>query len=101
MDRFAELSSKVTPLLRPSVKRISVFGSFARGDATMGSDIDLLVDLKPSEMRPVLGLFEFIKLEQELEQKLGCEVDLITEEGLNQRRKPNIEKDRVVLYEEK
>ncbi|HKZ42528.1 MAG TPA: nucleotidyltransferase domain-containing protein [Candidatus Hodarchaeales archaeon] len=101
MDRFAELSSKVTPLLRPYVKRISVFGSFARGDATMGSDIDLLVDLKPSEMRPVLGLFEFIKLEQELEQKLGCEVDLITEEGLNQRRKPNIEKDRVVLYEEK
>ena len=101
MDRFAELKLKVTPLLKPYVKRISVFGSFARGDATIDSDIDLLVDLKPSELRPVLGLFEFIKLEQELEKQLGCEVDLITEEGLNQRRKPRIEKDRVVLYEEK
>src|SRR3989304_4583526 len=101
MDRFAELSSKVTPLLRPYVKRISVFGSFARGDATMGSDIDLLVDLKPSEMRPVLGLFEFIKLEQELEQKLGCQVELFSEECPKQTRKPNIEKDRVVFYEEK
>ena len=101
MDRFAELKLKVTPLLKPYVKRISVFGSFARGDATIDSDIDLLVDLKPSGLRPVLGLFEFIKLEQELEKQLGCEVDLITEEGLNQRRKPRIEKDRVVLYEEK
>ena len=101
MDRFDELSSKVTPLLQPYVRRISVFGSYARGEMTGDSDIDLLVDLKPSEMRPVLGLFEFIRLEHELEEKLGCDVDLITEEGLNPRRKPNIEKDRVVLYEEK
>ena len=101
MDRFAELSSKVTPLLQPYVKRISVFGSFARGEITSESDIDLLVDLKPSDTRPILGLFELIRLEHELEEKLGCDVDLITEEGLNPRRKPNIEKDRVVLYEEK
>jgi len=100
MDRFAELRSKVTPLLRPYVRRISVFGSYARGEATGESDIDLLVELKPPEARPVLGLFEFIRLEKELEQKLGREVDLITEEGLNPRRRPNIEKDRVVLYEE-
>jgi len=48
----------------------------------------------------VLGLFEFIKLEEKLAKKLGCEVDLVTEEGLNPRRKSNIEKDKVVLYEE-
>jgi len=101
MDRFAELRSKVTPVLRPYAKRISVFGSFARGDGTAESDIDLLVELKSSEARPVLGLFEFIRLEKELEQKLGREVDLVTEEGLNPRRRPNIERDRVVLYEEK
>lgn len=100
MDRFAELRSKVTPLLRPYVRRISVFGSYARGEATKESDIDLLVELKPSEARPALGLFEFIMLEKALEQELGCEVDLITEEGLNPRRRPNIERDRVVLYEE-
>ena len=101
MDRFAELSAKVTPLLLPYAKRISVFGSFARGEQTTESDVDLLVALKPSGKRPVLGLFELINLEQELKKKLGCEVDLVTEEGLNPRRKPNIEKDRVVLYEEK
>jgi uncharacterized protein len=100
MDRFAELSAKVTPLLQPYVRRISVFGSYARGETTTESDIDLLVELKPSEARPVLGLFEFIRLEKALEQELGREVDLITEEGLNPRRKPSIERDRVVLYEE-
>ena len=100
-DRFAELSSKITPLLKPYVNRISVFGSYARGEVTAESDIDLLIALKPVEARPVLGLFDFIKLEQELKKKLGCEVDLVTEEGLNPRRRLNIEKDRVVLYEKK
>lgn len=100
MDRFAELRAKVTPVLRPYVRRISVFGSYARGDTTKESDIDLLVDLKPSESRPVLGLFEWMRLEETLEQELGREVDLLTEEGLNPRRRPNIERDMVVLYEE-
>jgi uncharacterized protein len=100
-NRFVDLGSKVTPILRPYVNRISVFGSYARGDATAESDIDLLIALKPSETRPVLGLFEFIKLEETLAKKLGCDVDLITEEGLNPRRKSNIEKDRVILYEAK
>ncbi|MGD8405001.1 MAG: nucleotidyltransferase domain-containing protein [Anaerolineales bacterium] len=100
MDRFSNLRKKITPLLQPYAKRISVFGSFARGEQTQISDLDLLIALKSSDKRPALGLFEFIRLEQELEQKLGCEVDLVTEEGLNVHRKPNIEKDRVVLYEE-
>ena len=100
MDRFANLRNTVTPLLRPYARRISVFGSFARGNQTVNSDIDLLIALKASDKRPVLGLFEFIRLEQELERRLGCEVDLVTQEGLNLHRKLSIEKDRVVLYEE-
>jgi predicted nucleotidyltransferase len=99
-NRFTQLERKVIPVLRPYVKRISVFGSYARGEETTESDIDLLVALKPSHLRPALGLFEVIRLEQELQKALGREVDLVTEEGLNPRRKPYIEKDRVVLYEE-
>jgi predicted nucleotidyltransferase len=100
MDRLTNLRNTVTPLLQPYARRISVFGSFARGDQSAKSDIDLLIALKASDKRPALGLFEFISLEQELERKLGCEVDLVTEEGLNIHRRPNIEKDSVVLYEE-
>jgi predicted nucleotidyltransferase len=98
--RFISLRAKVEPVLRPYARRISVFGSFARGEATTQSDVDLLVALKPSEKRPPLGLFEVIRLEKELEIKLGCAVDLVTEEGLNPRIRLNVEKDKVVLYEE-
>jgi len=98
--RFVSLRTKVEPVLRPYARRISVFGSYARGEATSQSDVDLLVALKPSEKRPPLGLFEVIRLEKELEIKLGCAVDLVTEEGLNPRIRLNVEKDRVVLYEE-
>lgn len=98
--RFFSLRARVEPLLRPYARRISVFGSYARGESTSQSDVDLLVALKPSEKRPPLGLFELIRLEKELEEKLGCAVDLVTEEGLSPRIKSNVEKDRVILYEE-
>lgn len=98
-ENFSDLKTKVVPILKPYVNRISVFGSLARGQARPSSDIDLLIALKPAEARPVLGLIKFISLEQALEKKLGREVDLITEDELNVRRKRSIEKDRVVIYE--
>ncbi len=98
--RFVELRSKVEPLLKPYARRISVFGSYARGDADSHSDIDLLVALKPAEKRPPLGLFQVIRLEKELEKSIGREVDLVTEEGLSPRIRSNVEKEKVVLYEE-
>jgi uncharacterized protein len=97
--QFADLKLKVLPILRPYASRISVFGSYARGEATSTSDIDLLIALRPVNERPALGLFKFVNLEKMLEKKLGREVDLVTEEEINQRRRHNIEKDRVVLYE--
>lgn len=98
--QFVDLRTKVEPLLKPYARRISVFGSFARGEATPQSDIDLLVALKPSEKRPPFGLFELIRMEKELEHALGRAVDLVTEEGLSPRIVSNVEKDKVVLYEE-
>jgi predicted nucleotidyltransferase len=46
MNRFTDLRDKVLPMLRPYVKRIAVFGSFARGEDTQENDIDILVELK-------------------------------------------------------
>ena len=65
MNRFTDLRDKVLPMLRPYVKRIAVFGSFARGEETPESDIDILVELKDPEKRPRLGLGWF-GLEEEL-----------------------------------
>ena len=63
---------------RHGVVQMRVFGSRTRGAATVSSDLDLLVDLKPE--RDLLDLVEF-KLD--LEDLLGCEVDVVTEGGLS------------------
>ncbi|RPH60155.1 MAG: hypothetical protein EHM81_06800 [Chloroflexi bacterium] len=98
--RFVDLHTKIAPILKPYARRVSVFGSYARGDETPQSDIDLLLALKPSGQRPPLGLFEVIRLEKELEKELGRAVDLVTEEGISPRIKASVEKEKVILYEE-
>lgn len=63
------------------VKRIGVFGSYARGEPGKRSDIDILVEFG----QPV-GYFKFMKLEERLGELLGVKVDLVTEGAL----KPHI-----------
>ena len=61
---------------RFGVERIALYGSFAKGDFTEGSDVDVLIHLS----RP-LGL-EFVALAEHLEKVLGRKVDLATFETL-------------------
>ena len=67
------------------VKRIAVFGSFARGEERPDSDIDILVKVDLG-----MGLFEFIELQQHLEDLLGRRVDLATEEMLHPSMKDTV-----------
>jgi predicted nucleotidyltransferase len=99
MDHLVDLREKIVPLLRPYVKKIAVFGSFARGDETPESDIDILVELKPPGQRPSLGL-KWFGLEQELGRILGRDVELVSESAMSPFIRPYVEKDMVQLYEE-
>jgi len=99
VDKLKELREKVVPVLKPYVRRIAVFGSFARGEEGPESDIDLLVELKPSDRRPPLGL-RWFGLEEELSQILGRKVELISARALSPYLRPYIEKELIVLYEE-
>jgi len=60
------------------VSRIGVFGSFARGEATETSDIDILV-----EFDRAVGLFHFIDLQDHLGRILGRRIDLATPDALH------------------
>src|SRR3990167_8440293 len=54
------------------IKKIGLFGSIVRGDATSGSDVDILVEFE----KPI-GL-DFVSLADELEEILGVKIDLVT-----------------------
>jgi hypothetical protein len=99
VDRFEELREKVLPVLSPYVKRIAVFGSFARGEDASESDIDILVKLKPQGECPPIGL-KWFGLEEELSRVLRRKVDLVSESALSPYIRPYVEKEMVILYEE-
>ena len=65
---------------RYPIKSLGVFGSYARGEQTKGSDIDILIEFS----RPI-GLLAFIRLENELKSLLGAKVDLVTKKALKPR----------------
>lgn len=67
------------------VKSLSLFGSVARDEAGVESDVDLLV-----EFSQPIGLFGFIELQQRLEALLGVKVDLGTLRSLKPRIKDHV-----------
>lgn len=76
---------------RFKVKEIGIFGSYLRSEQKNTSDLDLLVEFS----EPV-GLFDFIRLEEYLKEKLGVKVDLVMKDALKPRIKDRIMKE--VLY---
>jgi predicted nucleotidyltransferase len=68
-----------------NVASLSLFGSVARDEANVDSDVDLLVEFS----KPV-GLFQFIELQQRLEELLNCKVDLGTPRSLKPRIKDQV-----------
>lgn len=97
--KFHTLRTVIIPLLKPYVRKVTLFGSFARGEETAESDVDLVVELRPETDRPRLGL-RWFGLEAELSDLLDREVELVTEQELSPYIRPYVDKDRVILYEE-
>ena len=63
---------------RYGIRNIRVFGSFARGEASSDSDLDLLVDYVPGQRG-----FAFVRFCEEAERLLGRDVDVATVRSLH------------------
>ena len=89
-------TDKVIEICRQNdVSFIGVFGSFARGESTADSDIDLLVRF--SEMKSLLDL---VRIEREFSEALGRKVDLLTEASISPYLRDEIKRELKVIYEE-
>ena len=72
-----------------------IFGSFARGEESEDSDVDILIVLDHSQ--PV-GL-KFFGMYEDLRELLGRNVDLVTERTLAPFARKSVERDRQLIYE--
>jgi predicted nucleotidyltransferase len=77
---------------RYGVKELGIFGSYLHREQKTRSDLDLLV-----EFEEPIGLFDFIRLENELTRLTGIKVDLVVKEALKQRIKDKVIKEALYI----
>ncbi|OQA41415.1 MAG: Nucleotidyltransferase domain protein [Chloroflexi bacterium ADurb.Bin325] len=96
MDTRTLLYSRRQDVIRLAGKHgarnVRVFGSVARGDARPDSDIDLLVELEPGR-----SLFDLGGLLFDLQDLLGVDVDVVTENGLRPRIRAQVLQEAIPL----
>ena len=73
-------------------ENVRIFGSRAKGTASRGSDLDILVRLAPGR-----SLLDLIAIKQDLEDLLGCEVHVVTEGSISPYLREQILREAVGL----
>ncbi len=96
MPDIATIRNVITPIAKSyGIKRIYLFGSYAKGEATEESDIDLLIEKgKPMSLLKLSGM------RQQVQEALNLSVDLVTTVGIGDTFKKEIQGTEILLYEE-
>jgi predicted nucleotidyltransferase len=84
----------VSILENHGAKKVSIFGSYARGEQNQESDLDIIVEFSGKK-----SLLDIVGIEQELSDKLGIKVDLLTEKSISPYLIDRIKKEMLVIYE--
>jgi len=90
LTTIESLKGQVSQKYKAEIK--GIFGSFARGNQTNRSDIDVLV-----EFHRGADLFDFVGLSQFLEQRLNCKIDVVPLSSLREEIKDYVLKEVVYL----
>jgi hypothetical protein len=91
------IKKKIVPILkRQGVIKAALFGSVVRDEAKKKSDIDILIKYKGQK-----SLMDLVRLQFELEKKLGKKVDLLTYNSIHPLLKNIILNEQKVIYEKR
>ncbi len=83
-------------LKRQGVTKAALFGSAARGEMKKKSDIDILMEIPKGK-----SLLDIIRLEFQLEEKLGRKVDIIEYDAIKPLLRDIILSEQKIIYEKK
>lgn len=90
-----EIRAKAVPIAKKyGVKRLSLFGSYARGEADAQSDLDFLYD-----KGKVRG-WDYFGLVYDLEGEFGCHIDLVSNDISDKKFLAEVQGYEVLIYEE-
>lgn len=81
---------------RYNIVYMAIFGSFARGDFSQKSDIDLLVKFDKRK-----SLLEMVRIQRELSELIGVPVDLLTEKSISPHIMERIRPELKVIYDKR
>ncbi len=96
MYTIEQIREKVLPIAKKyGVKKISLFGSYARGEADEESDVDFLIE------RGNLRGLQYFSFILDLEEKLDCHVDVVTGSSSDKKFLAEIKSDEVLIYAER
>lgn len=96
LPTLEKIKKKIVPILKKNdVEFAGIFGSYARGEAKLESDLDLLIRYRKDNE---ISLLDLIGLQNELSDTLGIKVDLIPEDSLHKLVRPQAAKELITLY---
>jgi uncharacterized protein len=98
MDRQAiinRLKDNEAALRARGVTHAALIGSRARGDATEGSDTDIMIEIDPAAQ---VGVYEYVGIKEYIANLFDGAVDAIDREGLKPRVQPTVTADAIYAF---
>lgn len=97
-DKIRNLIPKIQEYMKTKpILRAWLFGSYSRGEETLESDIDILVDY--DESNGIVSLFKMGGILMDLTDITGTQVDLVERKGLKEFARKAVERDKILIYE--
>jgi len=94
MSREEIETALISILGKYGIRKIGLFGSYARGEERTGSDLDVLVEFEKRK-----SLLTLVRIERELSEHIGVKVDLLTEQAISPYLVERIKADLKVIYQ--
>lgn len=89
-----EIKERVISFLKEcGAKKISIFGSYVRGEATSESDLDIIAEFDES-----ISLLDIVSFEMDLSEQIGIKVELLTEKAISPYIIEEVLEEAIVIF---